>query len=154
MPRIKPSLFTESHPDGDAPRVKAAAEKPARRPAPPETKKSKRNLRVVFHDGELLVIGKHLAECRQMLVSLEGDKKRIVADFSAKIAAVESEMSVAANAIATGYEFRMVSCTECLGSPTADKKTVRRDDTGELVGIEDMSASEMQRELIPADTAA
>ena len=157
MPRKRPSLFRESDPTGDPPRVQAVAlpaacptpapESPAPERSAPERVSSKRHLRVSFTEAELLAKGRLLAEATGMLTGLENDKKRVVADYSAKMAAVVAEIQLASSAIATGYEFRMVPCTEWLGDPEPGKKSVYRDDTDALVGLEEMTQSDLQRRL-------
>ncbi|HYE30259.1 MAG TPA: hypothetical protein VEH27_02420 [Methylomirabilota bacterium] len=112
-----------------------------------ETKKTKRTLQCNFNEAELLAIGKDLAQQHSQLVALENDKKRVVADFQARIATVEAAISIASNKISTGYEYRDVPCTEILGSPKPDQKTVIRDDNNAVVGTWTMSAEEMQRQF-------
>lgn len=112
-----------------------------------ETKKSKRNLRCELTDAELLASGKELAEKTSALRVLADDAKRSAADFKAKVTAAESEISVLSNRVNTGYEFRIVTCTERFDTPRVGKKKITRDDTKELIGVEDMTQSEMQREL-------
>jgi len=123
----------------------------------PEIKKSKRNLRCVFTDREMLAVGKLLAEKNTELVALENDKKRVTSDFSAKVQAAQAEISVLTNKITSGYEFRMVPCLERLGAPEPGRKEVYREDTGELVAAEDMTPGELQRQLeivVPVKPAA
>ena len=116
-----------------------------------ETKKTKRLLRVMLTKEELLVAGKTQADKSLELGTLEADRKRTADDFKAKISAIESEVGQLANKVSTGYEYRDVTCTEYLGDPEPDKKRIIRDDTGEEVAIENMTESEMQRELLNAD---
>lgn len=113
-----------------------------------ETKKSKRHLRCQLTKEELLQAGKDLADRTSELSGLQEDKKRVVSDFTAKITSKEADISLLSGKVQSGYEYRMVTCTERLGVPKPDKKTVVRDDTKETVGVEDMSSSEMQKELI------
>jgi elongation factor P hydroxylase len=119
-----------------------------------ETKKSKRLLRVVLTREELLVAGKEQADKAIELGALESDLKRVTADFKAKIAAVDARLQSLAGVISSGYEYRNVTCTEYLGDPEPDKKRIVRDDTGEQVGLEEMSQAEMQRELLNGESQA
>lgn len=116
-----------------------------------ETKKIKRFLRVNLTKDELLDAGKNQADKLQELGRLENDQKRVAMDFKAKISALEADTHSLSNKISTGYEFRDVTCTAFLGDPKPEKKRIVRDDTNEQVGIEDMSAEEMQRELINSE---
>lgn len=113
-----------------------------------EKKKTKRNLRVTFSDPELLQLGKDLADKTTELRELEEDKKRVVSDFGARITAKEAEVSLLTSKLKSGYEYRMVNCTETLDFPTLGRKTISRDDTGADIAVEDMTSAEMQRELI------
>lgn len=114
----------------------------------PEVRKEKRFLRCTLTQEELLAAGKNQADKHGELCRTEADKKRIVADIGAKIAALEAELGSLAGKITSGYEFRDVPCTVYLGTPEPDKKTIVRDDSGETVGIEAMTPAEMQRELL------
>jgi hypothetical protein len=111
-------------------------------------KKSKRNLRCKFTNDELLVIGKELAEHNGSLAALENDKARVVSDFAAKIKGAEAHISIMANKISTGYEFRDVPVTITMHTPVVGRKTIKRDDTSEQVSIEDMTPDELQPELV------
>jgi hypothetical protein len=116
-----------------------------------ETKKGKRWLRCNLTSTELLAAGKAQADAAMNLIALENDRKRVADDFKAKVSAVESTLQVLASTVSTGYEYRNVTCTETLGVPECDKKTVTRDDTGEQVAVEDMTQADLQRELLKMD---
>jgi len=113
------------------------------------TKPTKRTVRYVFNDEELLTIGKEMAESAIALAAVEQDKKRVVSDFTAKIAAKEAEVSVASNKIQSGYEFREMPCTITFNKPKVGRKEIVRDDTSELIATEDMTPDEMQQDLLP-----
>jgi len=113
-----------------------------------DTKKSKRWLRVQLEREELLAAGKEQADKLTERARLDEDLKRIKDDFKAKISALDARINTLTSVVSTGYEYRNVSCTERLGEPAADKKRVIRDDTGEQIGVEDMTQAEMQRELL------
>lgn len=112
-----------------------------------ETKKTNRQLKCILTKEELLVKGKQAAEKTIELGALEQDKKRIMDDFKAKISGVEADLGILANAVNTGTEFRSVECIEYFGDPSPEKKRIVRQDTGDEVGVEFMSSTEMQREL-------
>ena len=114
----------------------------------PTVKKSKRHLRCKFNNEELLNIGKELAENNNALAALENDKASVVSDFAARIKAAEAHVSIAANKISSGYEFRDVPVTITMPAPAPGKKLIVRDDTGEQVAVEDMTQEELQPELI------
>ena len=114
----------------------------------PTVKKSKRHLSCKFNNEELLIVGRELAESNNALAALEDDKARVVSDYAARIKAAEATVSIAANKISTGYEFRDVPVTIRMHLPVTGKKTTFRDDTGETVSTEDMTQEELQPELI------
>jgi hypothetical protein len=114
----------------------------------PTVKKSKRHLRCKFNNEERLVIGTELAESNNSLAALEDDKARVVSDYAARIKAAEAAISIAANKISTGYEFRDVPVTIRMHEPDTGKKTIFRDDTNEMVAVEDMTQEELQPELL------
>lgn len=104
-------------------------------------------MRCTLTNDELLTSGKRAADLQIELAQIESDKKRITDDFKAKASAVEAELTSLASKISTGYEHRIVTCTVKLDDPEPGKKTIFRDDTFEAIGVEDMTNSEMQREL-------
>ncbi len=117
----------------------------------PETKKSKRWLRVQLSREELLVAGKEQADKLTERTRLDEDLKRIKDDFKAKISALDARINTLTGSVSTGYEYRNVTCTEFLGEPAVDKKRIIRDDTSEQIGVEDMNQAEMQRELLNSE---
>ena len=111
------------------------------------TKKLNRNLRVTLTREELLETGKSLADATAALAAIEDDKKRVTSDFKAKADAKQAEISVASQAISTGYWIKEVECTAHMDMPKKGQKTIVRDDTGEHVGVEPMSRDDMQVEM-------
>ncbi|MDD4989653.1 MAG: hypothetical protein PHV42_04485, partial [Candidatus Pacebacteria bacterium] len=59
----------------------------------------------------------------------------------------EAEISIESNKISTGVEYRRINREASVNYPEAGKKTVYRVDTGEELGIQDMTLQELQREL-------
>lgn len=112
-----------------------------------EVKHSKRQLRCELVDSEILQAGKQLADRMAELLILEVMKSQSAAEFAGKIKAKELVIADLIQKIQSRYERRDVSCAEMLDTPEPGKKTINRTDTGETIAIEDMSASEMQREL-------
>jgi hypothetical protein len=105
-------------------------------------------LKYTFTDEELLALSKTMAKKNQDLGEVEDDKKRITADFSAKIQSFESEISALARKVYSGYEHRNVECKVLFHTPDIGMKTVVRTDSGEVVREEAMSTSERQ-EILP-----
>lgn len=114
---------------------------------PVKTKQTRNNLRCEFTDVELLAQGKTLAELSRQAGQLEEEKKRITDDYKARLSGVEADISIFANNIRTGYEFRNVDCTVRLHDPVSGKKRTVRNDTGDDVFIQDMNPDEMQEML-------
>ncbi len=113
-----------------------------------EIKKTTRYLQCQLTTAELLEAGKAQADTSIALGVLENDRKRIMDELKAKASALEAKGCVYAGMVATGYVFRDVPCTEFLGDPKPTKKTIMREDTGAQVAIEDLTESELQRELV------
>ena len=105
-------------------------------------------LKYTFTDEELLALSKTMAKKNQDLGEVEADKKRIVADFAAKVQAFESEIATLARKVYSGYEHRNVECEVTYHAPEIGMKTITRTDTGEIVREEAMSTSERQ-EILP-----
>lgn len=105
-------------------------------------------LKYTFTDEELLVLSKTMAKKNQDLGEVEADKKRIVADFTAKVQTFESEISTLARKVYSGYEHRQVECKVMYHTPDIGMKTIVRTDSGEVVREEAMSTSERQ-EILP-----
>jgi hypothetical protein len=112
-----------------------------------EVRKLERTLKCVLTPEEILTLGKDLAEKTQLASQIEADKKRVVKEFDAKIAEADAGIQLASGKIQNGYEYRTVKCTETIGEPDENKKTVRRLDTGEIVEIRELNAEEKQRVL-------
>lgn len=123
-----------------------------------DVRKIKRSLKCKFSDSEVLQLGRDLAEKTEQYGQLEADKKQVTKDFDAKLAEVDAQIRSASGKVQCGYEYRAVDCTETLGEPDDNKKTVRRMDTGEIIEVRELSAEEKQRLLDfrseqPADAA-
>jgi hypothetical protein len=102
-----------------------------------------RSLKYMFSDPELLIIGRRSAELHAQHAAMEDDKKRVVSDFSAKLAGIEAEQGIAARKIASGYEYRDIECRVILDAPVRGQKTLIRLDTEEA-SIETMTDSDRQ----------
>lgn len=112
-----------------------------------EIKRVKRSLKCKFTDAEVLQLGKDLAEKTEHYGQLEADKKQVVKDFDAKLAEVDAQIRSASGKVQCGYEYRNIECTEAIGEPTDNKKTVTRLDTMEVVEVRELTDDEKQRHL-------
>lgn len=112
-----------------------------------EVRKNKRSLKCKFTEPEILALGRELAEKNELASQLEAEKKRVVKEFDAKVAEAEAQIQLASGKIQSGYEYRMVECSETFGEPEDNRKTVRRLDLNEIVEVRELSAEETQRVL-------
>ena len=107
------------------------------------------NLKCMFTEAELKEKAIHLAqECRSM-EDVEKEKKQVMQDFNAKLAAHSAKVGLLSNNINNGYEYRYVKCDVIYDRPVAGKKTIIRQDTflPETVKVENMTTTEIQGEL-------
>lgn len=111
------------------------------------TKTEQRNLQCQFTEEELSSKGRALADKHIEMAQYQADAKDCATQFKAKIAAAEAEASGLSHAISSGYEYRRVDCTVHMDTPSVGRKTIIRDDTGQQVEVEDMTADEMQGSL-------
>lgn len=116
-------------------------------PNPPRTKKVSRNLQYNFTPEEKVELGKELGEAVGHLGRLESDRKMVADEWKAKISAQEAEVNSLGNKCRGGYEYRDMLCTVTFHDPIATKKTIRRDDNGEIVEVRYMEEFELQEEL-------
>lgn len=110
-----------------------------------ETIERTENLKCLLTEKELLAKGREQADKQQEAQKIKADAKRVASDFKAKADAVDAQLSVLANTIASGYEFRDVRCPVVFHSPEKNRKTVIRQDTGETVRVADMDARDYER---------
>lgn len=111
-------------------------------------KKENRFLKCILTHEELFEAGKTQADKHGELTRVEADAKRVASDFKARIDALKAELGCLAGKITAGYEHRDVVCRVEYDEPEIGKKRIIREDTFELVGIENMTGSEMQRDFV------
>lgn len=116
-------------------------------PAKPRTKATKQNLTYHFTADELIALGKELGESQIKLRQLDDDRKMVADEWKAKISSAEAHINSLSNKTSSGYEYRDIECTFTYNDPVPGDKTLRRNDTGELVRISPMDESEKQEEL-------
>ncbi len=80
----------------------------------------------------------------QDLETLQDRKTQVMSDFTAKIKAANAEIFKMARLLGNGYEYRDIKCTAVFDEPRKGMKRVFRNDTGEVVAEEAMTAGEMQ----------
>jgi len=105
------------------------------------------NLKYEFTEDEITALAKKLAYETRTLEELRDQKKSVVSDFTNKITGAEASISMLANNINNGYEYRYIDCEVSFNNPEAGQKSIIRIDTGEIVRIEDMTQAERQQNL-------
>jgi len=112
-----------------------------------KTKTTRELLKYAFTHDELHQKGVDLARMNSEMLSLDNEKKSIVADFKAKIEGKTAEIELVSNHINNGYEYRRIECEIRFNDPNAGFKTIVRKDNGEVVRKEPMTEDELQYEL-------
>lgn len=105
-----------------------------------------KSLPVKLTEVELLQKAKELAKLQQDKVSSEEQAKSAAATFKDKIAGAQAAINILSRDISNGYEYRPTDCYWEMDYP-ARKKNLIRSDTGESIKTEEISASEMQKEM-------
>lgn len=116
-------------------------------PTKPRTKATKSNLAYHFTEAELLALGKELGESQLKLRQLDDDRKMVADEWKAKISSAEAHINSLSNKTSSGYEYRDIECTVTYDDPIPGDKTLRRNDTGEIVRVFPMDENEKQEEL-------
>ena len=114
---------------------------------PKKTRQQKEYLKCEFTHDEIHQKGIELARISSERQTIENERKAVAADFKAKIDTKDAEIAILGSHINNGYEYRNVVCTAIFNQPNTGKKTIMRNDTQEVVRIEDMTANEMQAEI-------
>lgn len=119
-----------------------------------QTGKTFESLRVQLTDEELLEHGKAAAKLSQELSAAEEEEKQVKADYKARKERIDANMRHHNRMVCNGYEYRQVECSVLMNTPRAGTKTIVRNDTGENVRTENMSAADTQSVLDFYDDAA
>ena len=104
-------------------------------------------LRYQFTPEETATNAQDLARKTQAIAELELMKKQLAADLKAKMDAALAEVAKLARWVNDGHDFRSLPCIVKFNDPRNGRKTIFREDTGEVVRTDDMDASESQEEL-------
>lgn len=104
-------------------------------------------LRYQFTPEETAENAKDLARRTMALAELELKKKQLTADLKAETDKVTAEVAKLSRWVNDEYDFRMIPCFVRFNIPMDGKKTIAREDTGEVVRVDDMDGSEMQEPL-------
>lgn len=98
------------------------------------------NLQVkhVFDEDELRVLGGKLADEEFNLANAEMEKAQAVSNHNAIIKSINANITRLATSIKDGFEMREVECSVRMNDPKEGKKTVTRNDNGESF-VDDMT---------------
>lgn len=111
------------------------------------------HLRHTFSDGELREIASQLARGNQRKAALELEKKQVMDDFKAQDAEQVAAINRNSTLYNNGFEFRMIKCAIDYHVPSKGYKRISREDTGEVIREEKMTAGELQDVLFPEPEA-
>lgn len=100
-----------------------------------------------FTEDELIKLGHDLAEMRNDYDALEEEKKATAAQYKAKMDDLKVKMDNVGKYIIDGEVQRMTKCEVRLNDPVVGKKTLYRQDTGEVAAIQQMDEKEMQTNI-------
>ncbi len=108
------------------------------------TKTEKRFLKYQFTHDEIHEKGILLATLTSEMTAIENEKKAIVSEFKAKLDGKQATVELIGNHINNGYEHRYIDCKVIFDDPSIGLKTTYRQDTGEKVQTDPMTADELQ----------
>lgn len=100
-------------------------------------------LNCTFTTEELKEIGIKLALENQSKERLEDKKKQAMSQFKSEIDAADAKIKSLAQKLARGSEDREIECDILFNTPEEGKKTTVRNDTGEIVQVQDMTKEEL-----------
>ena len=103
------------------------------------TKNILKTLPVVFTKDELLEMAKKSMETTLQIDEIENSKT--------KLSGLYDDVVTISKKMKAGYEDRQIACEVKFNTPHNGKKSTVRNDTGETVSVENMTAEEFQEEL-------
>lgn len=115
-----------------------------------ENQKTKEHLKCELSESEVKQMGSDLAQKVSEIKNLENQKKAATAQFKSQIDKLAAEVSLIANMIQNGYEFRVVDC-EIIRNFKDKIVQWKRMDTGEIFKDRSMTQDELQADLFEED---
>lgn len=106
----------------------------------------KRKLPVQLSELELLERGKQLADTVDQIAALEKRKAEFNAAITEELKAEKAQQAELAKAVETGEELHKIRC-EWTSDMGAKEWALHRDDTGEVIQRQTMTAEELQMSL-------
>lgn len=101
-----------------------------------------------FTDEEINQLGRDLAEMNEEYSSIEEEKKRYAQEYKTKLDNLQGKIDNVSKMIIDGEIQRMTKCIVKLNDPVVGKKTLYRQDTGEVAAIQPMHESELQLSIM------
>lgn len=111
------------------------------------SQKEKVYLPCKLDQDELQERGRSLAAAHTKLKILEQKKKEFNDQIKSQAAGCEADIELLSQQISTGIEHRDVPCFWRMDDPRPGDKTLVREDTFEVVRIEEMNTDDMQSEM-------
>lgn len=109
--------------------------------------KGKHTLRYNYTEAEINGFAKQLAGTHKAVADIEARKSRANQQFKMELEAQHDLVEDYSGRIREGYEMREYACTTYADTPEKGKKSVVRDDTGEVVAVYAMTYADLQEEL-------
>lgn len=103
-------------------------------------------LRTLFTPEELVDIAKQTAAKIRERTNLDNDRKRVAADFKAKMDTLDSELGKLSSDYDSGYEMRQIKCDVFVDFVDNKKRWVRQDD-GTTAQEKKLTMEDMQMEF-------
>lgn len=114
----------------------------------------RRQCRYNYTPEERLEKGRALADEYQALDAVNSDLERVKKQYKARIETHEATIANLAEQVRSGYEMRETPCFFEYNKPRPGRKTLKRSDTFEVVGEEDMTGQDMQMVMKSVDDEA
>ncbi|MBX7157201.1 MAG: hypothetical protein K1X66_02275 [Verrucomicrobiae bacterium] len=112
-----------------------------------KTKIEKRFLECRLSNKDLIRAAEEISSCRNELQKMKFIKKELLKKYSKQIKQLEKRSTELSDLIICKVEDREIECAVKFHEPFLQKKSIYRNDTGELVGIEEMTLEECQEEM-------
>ena len=106
-----------------------------------------RDMRHTFPPAERVRLAEDLSHNMILKKQCDMEFDKLKTAHTAKIATYDSVINDVARKLCEGWEYRDIPVKQLWNDPEIGKKTIVRMDTGEVVGVEDMTDDERQERL-------
>lgn len=115
----------------------------------------RRQVRYDYTAPERIAKATGLAEALNRYTATENEKKRIAKDYESRLDIIQAEVDQLSGCVLSGYELREYLCFYTYDDPRSGRKTLRKRESNEIVGEEDMTERDRQMvmEIIDAQAA-